>query len=138
MQELNPKIDENEHVVVTAPDRYFQEAITILLVDWPADLVDQALHALQGFKKRIAIHIFDYNDSHFNWLIDVANQADVIAINLNTINQIDIIKGYIIAKPNAFYFGRLGFNKIFSNHTDDPVGQLMAKIGIKMSQTEDK
>lgn len=135
MQELNQK--PSDHVVVTAPDRYFQDSIKILLIDWPPDLVDQALRSLERSTVPIAFHIFDFNDSDFKWLIDVANQADVVAMDISNINHIDIIKGYIIARPNAFYFGRLGMNKIFSNYTDDPIGQLLIKVGDKISQMEE-
>ena len=138
MQELNNKITNDEHVIVTAPDRFFQDSIVVLLVDWPADLIDQALSSIKGSQTRIAIHIFDYNDSDYNWLIDVANQADVIAINLNSINHIDLIKGHLISKSKSYYFGRLGINKIFSNFTNDPIGELLVKIGQKISQMEEK
>lgn len=138
MQELDNLIINNEHVIVTAPDRFFTEAIVVLLIDWPPDLVDQALKSLQGSKKRIAIHLFNYNDSDYNWVLDVANQADVISINLNTINHMDIIKGYLLPKKNVFYFGRLGFNKLFSNFTDDPIGDLLIRVGTKISQMEVK
>lgn len=138
LQELNNKTTNNEHVVVTPPDRFFQDSITVLLVDWPADLVDQALSAIRGSNVRVAIHIFDYNDSNYLWAIDVANQSDIVAINANSINHIDIIKGYLISKSNSFYFGRLGMNKLFSNFTEDPIGQLLIKIGTIISQMEEK
>ena len=138
MQELKNKTTNNEHVVVTPPDRFFQDSIVVLLMDWPADLVDQALSAIRGSTSRIAIHIFDFNDSNYLWAIDVANQADIVAINANNVNHIDIIKGHLISKPNAFYFGRLGMNNLFSNFTEDPIGQLLIKIGTKISQMEVK
>lgn len=135
MQELeNKTID---HVIVTEPDRFYQDAIKILLVDWPPDLVNQAVNALQGSTYRLAIHIFDFNDSNYNWLIDVANQADIVAMNLNSINHIDLIKGYLISKTKTFYFGRLDMNKLFSNYTNDPIGQLLVKLGNKISQMEE-
>lgn len=137
MQESEPN-NLVDHVVVTEPDRFFQDAIVVLLVDWPPDLVDQAFSALKGSNVRIAFHVFDFNDSNFGWLIDVANQADVIAINVSNINQTDIIKGYIITRSKSFYFGRLGLTKIFSNYTDDPIGQLLVKVGDKISQMEEK
>jgi hypothetical protein len=136
LQEL--KTPDDDHVIVTAPDRFFQDAIVILLVDWPADLIDQAISSIKGSNVRLAIHVFDFNDHDFNWLIDVANQADVISLNLNNINHIDIFKGYLIPKSNAFYFGRLGINKFFTNFTNDPIGTLLVKIGNKISQMEAK
>jgi hypothetical protein len=137
LQELENKTI-NDHVVVTAPDRFHQDAIVILLVDWSADLVSQAVNALQGSSQRLAIHIFDYNDNNYSWLLDVANQADIIAIDLNNINHIDLLKGQLISKSKTFYFGRLDMNKIFSNHTNDPIGQLLVRLGNTISQTEDR
>lgn len=136
MPELDPQIP-SQHVVVTPPDRYFQEAITILLVDWPPHLVDQAFNALERSKHRIAFHVFNFNDSDFKWLIDVANQADVVAINAADYNHTDVLKGYIIARTNAFYFGRLGIKEVFSNYTNDPIGELLVKVGNKISQMEE-
>lgn len=138
MQELKNKIPNNEHVIVTAPDRFYQDAIVILLVDWPADLVNQAINAVQSSTHRLAIHIFDYNDNNYSWLLDVSNQADIIAIDLDKINHIDLIKGMLISKSKTFYFGRLDINKIFSNFTLDPIGELLVKLGNIISQMEEK
>lgn len=138
MQESKNKIPNNEHVIVTAPDRFYQDAIIILLVDWPADLVNQAINAVQGSTQRLAIHIFDFNDANYSWLIDVANQSDVISISCNPSNHIDLIKGYLISKSNVFYFGRQDIKQIFSNFSNDPIGTLLIKIGNKISQMEEK
>lgn len=138
MQELGIKIQSNEHVIVTAPDRFYQDAITILLVDWSADLINQAINAVHGSKHRLAIHIFDFNDNNYNWLVDVANQADIIGINCNAINHIDLMKGHLISRSNVFYFGRQDIKQIFSNFSNDPIGTLLIKIGNKISQMEEK
>jgi hypothetical protein len=138
LQESKNKIPNNEHVIVTAPDRFYQDAIVILLVDWSADLVNQAINALQGSDARLAIHIFDYNDNNYSWLLDVANQADIIAIDLGKINHIDLIKGTLISKSKTFYFGRLDVNRLFSNFTQDPIGELLIKLGNRISQMEEK
>lgn len=137
MQELETKeLNNNEHVIVTPPDRFYQDAVVILLVDWPADLIDQAFSALKASKNRLAIHIFDYNDHNYTWLLDVANQADIVAININNINHIDLLKGQLISKNKSFYFGRLDMNKIFTNYTDDPIGKLLVAVGENISQME--
>ena len=138
MQESEIKNPNNDHVIVTAPDRFFDDAVTILLVDWPADLINQALNAIRESKIRIAIHIFDFNDANYIWLLDVANQADIIGLNLNSMNHIDLFKGQLITRSKSFYFGRLGINSLFSNSTDDPIGELLVKLGNRISQMEEK
>lgn len=138
MQESENKNQISEHVIVTAPDRFYQDAIVILLIDWAPDLVHQAINALQGCKQRLAIHIFDYNDNNYSWLLDVANQADIVAIDLNNINHIDLIKGFLIAKSKTFHFGRLDIKTLFSNYTNDPIGNLLVRLGNTLSQMEEK
>lgn len=137
MQELKAdKINNHDHVIVTPPDRFHQESLIILLVDWPADLVDQAFAALRNSNVRLAIHVFDFNDHNYSWLLDVANQANIVAININNINHIDLLKGQLISKNKSFYFGRLDMNKIFTNYTDDPIGKLLVLVGEHISQME--
>jgi hypothetical protein len=135
---LELKNKTNDHVIVTSPDRFYDDAITVLLVDWSADLVSQALNAIRGSNVRIAIHIFDYNDTNYTWLLDVANQADVIGINLNSANHIDLFKGTLISKSKTFHFGRLDISKIFLNSVKDPIGELLIRIGTLISQMEEK
>jgi hypothetical protein len=138
LQELEITNPKDDHVVVTSPDRFYNDAITVLLVDWSADLVNQALNAIRGSRTRIAIHIFDYNDSNYTWLLDVANQADIIGINLNSSNHIDLFKGVLVSKSKSFHFGRLDVSKIYLNSVNDPIGELLIRIGTLISQMEEK
>jgi hypothetical protein len=138
LQELEITNPKDDHVVVTPPDRFYNDSITVLLIDWPADLVNQALNAIRGSSARVSIHIFDYNDSNYTWLLDVANQADVVGINLNSPNHIDLFKGTLIAKSKSFHFGRLDVGKIYLNAVNDPIGELLIRIGTLISQMEEK
>lgn len=138
MQESESKNQINEHVIVTAPDRFYQDSIVILLVDWSADLVNQAINALQGCNYRLAIHIVSYNDNNYSWMLDVSNQADIVAIDLNNINHIDLIKGFLISKSKTFHFGRSDIRSLFSNYTNDPIGNLLVRLGNILSQMEEK
>lgn len=129
-------IPEDDHLIITEPDRYYNEALTILLIDWSPFLLEQAIQAIAGSKKKLAIHVFNSNDNNYAWLLDVANQADVISINFDNLRNSDVFKGILLQKPKSFYFGRLDLVKIFANHTDDPVGKLLVLIGDKLSHTE--
>lgn len=135
---LESKIKINEHIIVTPPDRFFNDALCIFLLDWPADLLDQAFNAVSGSSIKLAIHVANYNDNDYKWIMDVANQADLIAINFNNINTIDVFKGHLISKTNVFYFGRPDLQSLFHNHTNDPIGTLLVKVGNLISQMEEK
>lgn len=129
-------LPENDHLVITEPDRYHNDALVILLVDWSPFLLDQALQAIKGSKEKLAIHIFNDNDTNYRWLLDVANQADVIGINFDSIKNNDVFKGMLMKMGKSFYFGRPDLNSIFPNHSEDPIGKLLVLIGDKLSHTE--
>lgn len=125
-------LPENDHLVITEPDRYYNEAIVLLLVDWSPFLLDQALQSIKGCNKKLAIYIFNHNDNNYHWLMDVANQADIIGINFDSTLHNDVFKGIFVQRNNSFYFGRPDLKKIFTNHTDDPIGKLLVLIGDKL------
>lgn len=130
-------LPEEDHLIITEPDRYFNEALVILLIDWNPHLLDQLSMAVQGSKHKLAIHLFGDNDGNFQWLLDVANQADIIGINFDTVKHSDVIKGILLQRSKSFYFGRSDLRKIYTNYADDPVGKLLVLIGDKLSQTEE-
>jgi hypothetical protein len=130
-------LPEEDHLVVTEPDRYYNEALVILLVDWSPFLLDQALQAIKGSKEKLAIHIFNDNDTNYQWLLDVAYQADVIAINFDSIKNNDVFKGILLRQNKSFYFGRPDLVGLFPNHSEDPIGKLLVLIGDKLSHMEE-
>ena len=126
-------LPEQDHLIITEPDRYYNQAIYVLLIDWPPFLLDQALQAVKSCNEQLAIHIFNSNDTNYQWLMDVAYQAQIIAINFDSTLHNDVFKGIFVQRNNSYYFGRPDLIKIFPNHTDDPVGKLLVLIGDKLS-----
>jgi len=129
-------LPEDDHLIITEPDRFHNEALVILLIDWSPFLLDQALQAIKGSNQKLAIHLFNDNDSNYQWLLDVANQADIISINFDGNRRVDVFKGMLLRLNKAFYFGRPDLNSIFPNHSEDPIGKLLVLIGDKLSHTE--
>ncbi len=125
-------IDENEHLLVTPPDRFYGDAIKILLIDWNPVLFDQLVTALKGCKEKIVIYYFAPFDTEFTWLIDVANEVDITVMDISNNSQLDMIKGHLIAKKNVYYFGRSDLEKMFFNFTKDPVSTILIKTAEKL------
>jgi hypothetical protein len=131
-------LPENDHLVITEPDRYYNDALKLLLIDWSPFLLDQALQAIKSSKQQLVIHIFNSNDNNYKWLLDVADQADIVGINFDTTHNNDVFKGMLLLRNKSFYFGRLDLKNLFPNHTEDPIGKLLVLIGDKLSQMEEK
>lgn len=127
-----------EHLLVTAPDRYWADGIKILLVDWPAELLETTVNMIQGSPEQIILHSFNsYNDDP-QWLLDVANQVDFAIINMGTGYAADVFKGTLLLRKNVFHYGRESLNKFYSNHTTDPQGKLLVLLGETIKKMENQ
>ena len=121
----NPTLN---HLVITEPDRYYGEAITLLWIDWNWQQIEQCIAALQGSPIKIVIHLFGGNDTDFRWLLNVANQVDAVIVNLGQTSQADPIKGMLVPKDKTHYFGRKDLKDIFPGYIDDPLGTVLALV----------
>ena len=127
---------DNEHLVVTPPDRYWAEGIKILLVDWPADLIETTINMIEGSPNQLIIHLFDSNKDDPQWLLDVSNQVSFIIMNMGAGFTGDVFKGTLITRSNVHYYGREGLEKYFPNYVKDPQGRLLVLIGEYINKME--
>jgi hypothetical protein len=119
----------DNHFVITPPDRYWSEAINILLVDWPYELIEQCCSTLQSFNNTLAVHVYHSSDNEQQWFLDVAMQADLIVMNMSQPSHIDVLKGYLLPRNKVHYWGRPDLQKTFLNYLIDPTAQLIALVG---------
>ena len=131
-------MDENEHLLVTPPDRFYGDAIKILLIDWNPVLLDQLVAALKGCKEKIVIYYFASFDTEFRWIVDVANEVDIVVMDISNNSQLDLIKGHLIGKKQVHYFGRSDVEKMFFNFTKDPISTILIKIAEKLTISGEK
>lgn len=122
-----------EHLIVTSPDRFWEDAIYITLIDIPLETVENILSMLKGSPSRLIFYIYQTEDSDAKWLLDVVNQSDIVLMNLSMNTHLDVIKGYILPKKNVFYYGRSDLFSLFTNFWTDPVGKLLASVGELLS-----
>lgn len=124
----------NNHVIVTAPDRYWSDSYRILLVDFDWGLVENIVNPLRSYNGTLAIHIYNSFESDCGWLLDVAAHCDLILMDLNQITNNDVLKGQLISKHNTWYTGRRDLEKFWPRYTDDPLATIM----IKLHQTKEE
>ena len=124
----------DDHLIITAPDRYHGEGAKILLIDWHHEQLDNAINALRGSPLKLVIHVFGHNDTDMRWLLDVAYQADIISVNMGNRSAADPIKGHILTWDKACYHGRKDLSEIFLNYIEDPHAKLLAWVGKKIDE----
>ena len=118
----------NEHVLITPPDRYWNDAYNILIVDFEWGLLENIVNPLRTSAANLAIHIYTPHDSNPEWLLNVANSCDVVLLDLNQTTNNDVIKGQLISKHNVWYTGRRDLEKIWTGYTEDPLTVLLIEI----------
>jgi hypothetical protein len=119
---------DKDHVVVTPPDRYWDDAYSILLLDFNIDQVTQLIEPLRGSSVPLAIHVYSWDNTDIRWLLDVANSCDTVVMNLALTTINDLAKGQLISKHNVWYTGRKDLADMWSGHTDDPLALLLIEI----------
>lgn len=122
------KTTNDNHVLVTPPDRYYSEAFNILLVDFDWGLTEAIINPLRSANATLAIHAYIPSDSNPAWLIDVASNSDIVLMDLSKTTNNDIIKGHIISKENVWYTGRSDLENFWPRYTNDPLSLLIFEI----------
>ena len=118
-----------DHLVITAPDRYYGEGPKILWIDWNFDQIEHCLNALRSCPIRLIFYTFGPNDADMRWLLDAAHQSDIIIMNMDARSTVDVIKGHVISLDKTFYFGRKDLHAIFPGYIEDHVGKMLTWVG---------
>jgi len=118
----------NEHMLITPPDRYWSDAFNILLIDFDWGLAENIINPLRSSKLDLAIHIYTPQDNDSVWLYNVANASDVVLMDLNQTTNNDIIKGQLISKNTVWYTGRKDLSSLWPRYTEDPLTLLLIEI----------
>lgn len=118
----------NEHVIVTPPDRVWDDTFDILLVDFDWGLAETIINPLRSSKLDLAIHLYTPQDNDPQWLLNVAANSRIVILDLNQSTNNDVIKGHLISKHNVWYTGRSDLSNIWLRHTKDPLSTLLVEI----------
>jgi hypothetical protein len=90
--------------VITPPDKLFNLTLSYLLVKPSIHVKQQFQTILSQSLDDLNVFIFDQDDTDVSWLLGVAQQADVVIIDVDNCDP--VTKHFItfmIAQPNAHY-----------------------------------
>lgn len=127
---------DKEHLLITSPDRFWEDAIYITLIDLNPDMIENILTMLSGSPSRLIFYVHYRENTDIKWLLDVVNQSDIVLMDMSQNTYFDVIKGYFLPKKNVYYFGRSDLFLLFSNHWKDPAGNLLATVGELISKKQ--
>ena len=116
------------HVLITPPDRYWNDSYNILLSGFEWDYANTIIDPLRSSTLDLAVHVFTPSDTSIDWLLNVATSCDIAILNLAEITNKDIVNGYLISKHNVWHTGRPGLGRLWSRYTDDPLATLLIEI----------
>ena len=90
--------------VITPPDKLFNLTISYLLVKPSLHVKQQFQTILSKSIDDINVFIYDQDELDIDWLLSVANQADVVIIDVDNCDPITKqFVTFMIAQPNAHY-----------------------------------
>jgi hypothetical protein len=90
--------------LITPPDKLFNMNLSYLLVKPSNYVKEQFQTILSNSIDDVNVFVFDNEDTDIGWLLSIAQQAEIIIIdvdNCDTITQRFIT--FILAQPNAHY-----------------------------------
>lgn len=126
----------NNHILVTEPDRVHDHAFRLVLVDFEYQLLEAVISPLQGCKTDIIVYAYDQSSYNPQWLIDVANESDLVIIDANITSHNDVFKGYLMPMKKTWYIGRRDLEKLWPRHTNDALGTILTHIQQYINNTE--
>lgn len=90
--------------LITPPDKLFNLALSYLLVN-PSNLVKEQFQAiLKNSIDDINVFIYDQNDTDVEWLLSVAQQVDVVVVDIDNCDAVSkMFVSYLLAQPNCHY-----------------------------------
>lgn len=110
----------NKINLITAPDKLYNEAFSILLI-YPNDYIKSELQSIVQ-QIDIAINIYLYEDHNVDWLLDIGSSCDYIIIDVdNCTTTVRDLCSFFIAKPKTYWltqsenivYNKLSVNRIY-------------------------
>jgi hypothetical protein len=90
--------------VITPPDKLFNLTLSYLLVKPSMQVKEQFQTILSHSIDDLNVFIFDQDETDISWLLSVAQQADVVIIDVDNCDPITRqFVTFMIAQPNAHY-----------------------------------
>ena len=93
--------------LITPPDKLFNLTLSYLLVKPSVTVKQQFQTILSQVPEELNVFIFDQEESDINWLLSVAQQVDLIIIDIDNCDPItQKFITFMLAQPNSYYITR--------------------------------
>ena len=127
--------------VITPPDKLFNLTLSYLLVK-PSVIVKEQFQAILSQSiDDLNVFIYDQEESDISWLLSVAQQVDVVIIDVDNCDAITKqFVTFMIAQPNAHYITRdetTPYNLISKNRIYD-LDQLVEQLQEDADDSEEE
>ncbi len=94
-----------EAKIYTAPDLDRSNKFKILLIDFDWENIESFTDILSKVPEDMTVYLFGENDKDYDWCIDAAFGADAVLVNCTRRGNIELLKGYMLAKYEATAYG---------------------------------
>ncbi len=93
--------------VITPPDKLFNLTLGYLLIQPSTHVKQQFQTILSQSIEDVNVFIYDSEDTDISWMLSVAQQADIVIIDVDNCDPItQKFVTFLIAQPNAHYITR--------------------------------
>jgi len=90
--------------VITPPDKLFNLTLSYLMVKPSVQVKQQFQTILSKSIDDVNVFIFDQDETDISWLLSVAQQADVVVIDVDNCDATTkLFVTFMLAQPNAHY-----------------------------------
>lgn len=109
--------------LITPPDKLFNLNLSYLLVKPSIHVKQQFQTLLSHSIEELNVFIFDQEETDIDWLLSVANQSDVVIIDVDNCDPITKqFVTFLLAQPNSHYitndeitpYGLISKNRIYN------------------------
>lgn len=112
---------ENKIILITPPDKIFNQNHSCLLIYPSEKIKKQAQEILSKSEGRQNIYLYELDDEEqdLDWLLTVAKMSDTVVLDLDNCSyEVKMFASYIISLPQTYWLtaeDRLLYNKLSPN-----------------------
>ena len=108
-------------VLVTPPDKIFNQTHSILLIHPSNTIKSQVQDILSKIQDDQTVYIYNVNedDEDIDWLLSVAKMSDLVILDLDNCTQsVKALSSYIVSLPHTYWLtadDKFCYNKLSAN-----------------------
>lgn len=108
--------------LITQPDKLFNDAYSILLIDPSDETLKNLQHILSVKDKDCNVYLYSSDNIDIEWLLVVIGLVDIVIFDYDNAGSVREFSSYIISKSKTYWLTKVEFsqyNKLTSNKIYD-------------------